>query len=137
MIDRPRSRYPRAFTSDFGDTPGLSEHLIKLVREGKKTATSSALRDYQVANEPLPEVGRHEIVLDFSGEPALVLKTIWVEVIEFDAVDWSFARDEGEDETLESWRATHKEFFARNGGFNWQMQLVCQRFVLVEDLRPQ
>lgn len=136
LLDEIGRRYPKAGSFDFGDSPELSRRLIELVRLGRKTATCAALRHYQAEGIPLPEVGRHDIALDHAGRPALVIQTTWVDTMRFIDVDWSFACDEGEDETLEGWRRGHKEFFARNGGFDPSMMLVCQRFRLVEDLLP-
>jgi uncharacterized protein YhfF len=35
---------------------------------------------------------------------------------------------------LAGWRAGHKDYFERNGGFSPDMELVCERFRLVETL---
>ena len=133
-LDNLKTRFPKAGSFDFGVSPRLSQYLVELVRLGRKTATCAALRDYEAEGTPLPEVGRHDIVLDHAGRPALVVRTTWVETMPFYEVDWSFARDEGEDESLDGWRRRHREFFARNGGFDPSMLLVCQRFRLIEDL---
>lgn len=134
MIDQLKQKYPSASIGSFGDSAELSAELIALVRSGKKTATCAALRDYEAEGEPLPEVGQYEIVLDTTETPVLVLKTLWVATLRFADVDWAFAKDEGEDDTLESWRRNHRAFFERNGGFDPDMLLVCQRFAVVEDL---
>lgn len=42
---------------------------------------------------------------------------------------------EGEND-LEGWRNDHRAFFQRNGGFSPQMQVVWERFALIEDLAP-
>ncbi len=50
-------------------------------------------------------------------------------------VDAAFAFEEGEGHrTLESWRAGHRRYFARNGGWSDEMWLACERFRLVEVL---
>jgi uncharacterized protein YhfF len=51
----------------------------------------------------------------------------------YDEVDAQFAFEEGEDDrTLESWRAAHRNYFTRNGGFAPDMLLNCERFRLVK-----
>ncbi len=40
---------------------------------------------------------------------------------------------EGEDEDLAGWRAGHRAYFERNGGFSPDMPLVWERFALIED----
>lgn len=134
MIEQLLQTYPGAAIGSFGDSEELSAELIALVRSGQKTATCAALRDYEAEGEPLPEIGQYEIVLDATDTPVLVLKTLWVEIKRFADVDWGFAKDEGEDDTLDSWRRNHRAFFERNGGFDPDMLLVCQRFSVAQDL---
>ena len=134
-IKRLQEKYPGAETFSFGDTPDLNAELLDLVITGQKTATCGALRDFQDGQEALPVVGRRDIVLGPDGAPAAVIETRQVQIRKFTEVDDAFARDEGEgDRTLESWRRMHRAYFARNGGFDPEMQLVCERFVLVEVL---
>ena len=128
-------RYKDAVQFAFGDTPTLKDELLALVLAGKKTATCTALRDVKDAQEPMPEVGRRDVVLDGAGKPAAVIETTEVTVRRFDEVDEAFARDEGEgDLSLEYWRDGHEAYFARNGGFEPDMELICERFRLVETL---
>jgi uncharacterized protein YhfF len=132
-LEEIRARYPGAETFKFGDDRALCTELLALVRAGKKIATCGALRDYQNEGEALPEVSRRDIALTWDGDPALVIETIGVTVQRFCDVDEAFALAEGEDDSLEDWRAGHKAYFERNGGFHPKMMLVCERFRLVED----
>lgn len=136
QIARLQKRYPGATTGEFGDSEALSQRLIGLIREGRKTATCAALRDYHADDEPLPVAGQFEIVLDHTGRPAMVLRTTAVQTTRYCDVDWSFAKDEGEDDDLDGWRAGHRAYFERTGGFDDRMMLLCQRFEMVEDLKP-
>lgn len=130
--------YRDAIRFSFGDSPALADELLALAIEGRKTATCGALRDFGPGGEPMPQVGRRDIVLDGQGRPAAVIETIEVIVRRFDEVDESFARDEGEgDGTLAYWRDAHETYFARNGGFAPDMQLVCERFRVVDVLNRQ
>jgi uncharacterized protein YhfF len=45
-----------------------------------------------------------------------------------------FALAEGENTSLGGWRAVHKAYFARNGGFDPDMMLICERFRVIEVL---
>lgn len=129
----PRDPYASAVTFSFGDSPALADELLALVLAGKKTATCGALRDFGPGKEALPEVGRRDVVLDGQGLRAAVIETLEVNIRRFDEVDAGFARDEGEgDLSLDGWRAGHQRYFERNGGFSPDMQLVCERFRLVE-----
>ncbi|BCH52935.1 ASCH domain-containing protein [Agrobacterium vitis] len=135
MIGVP-DQYRGAVAFAFGDSPSLADSLLALVIAGKKTATCGALRDFNPEGEPLPVVGRRDIVLDGAGRAAAVIETVEVTIRRFDEVDSAFAHDEGEDDqTLEAWRVGHEVYFARNGGFTPDMELVCERFRLVDILK--
>ena len=129
-----KDRYPDSVPFKFGDSAALCASLTALVREGRKTATCGALRDFTDDDDELPVVGRRDIVLNWDGTPALVIETVAVERKRFRDVGETFALQEGEDDSLEGWRAGHRAYFERNGGFDDEMMLVCERFRLVEDL---
>ncbi len=134
------SRWPidHAIRFSFGDSPALADELLALVLEGRKTATCGALSQFGEGGEPMPQVGRRDIVLDGQGHPAAVIETTEVSVRRFDEVDEEFARDEGEgDRTLAYWRRAHETYFARNGGFAPDMEVICERFRLVQVLNRQ
>lgn len=132
-IDALRDRYPGAETFKFGDSAALSADLVSRVRSGKKVATCAALRDFG-DGEPLPEVGRRDIVLAWDGTPELVIETVEVVRCRFDEVTEAMALAEGENDDLAGWRKDHRDFFERNGGFSPEMQVIWERFDLVEDL---
>jgi uncharacterized protein YhfF len=87
--------------------------------------------------EPKPVLGERSLVLDGSGRPACIIETTEVTIRRFDEVDGAFAHEEGEgNRTLESWRRNHEIFFRRNGVFSEDMLLYCERFHVVDVLRP-
>ena len=133
QIEQLKARYPNAVTFKFGDSTELSDALLSLIRSGKKVATCGALQDY-LDGDPMPEVGRQDIALNWDDTPALVIETLEIVQCRFDEVTEAMALAEGEDESLEGWRDGHQGFFERNGGFSPDMQLVWERFRLVEDL---
>jgi uncharacterized protein YhfF len=126
--------YPGAGTFKFGDSAQLCQHLIALVRQGKKTATCGALADFDGEPEAMPVVGRCDIAANWDGTPALVIRTTKVEEIRYCDVTEEMALAEGENDTLLGWRKDHKAYFKRNGGFDPEMMLVFEHFELVEDL---
>ena len=126
--------YPGAQTFKFGDNARLSAELLALVRSGRKTATCGALRDYPEGSPDTPVVGRRDIALEWDDRPALVIETVDVSTCRYCDVTEDFALAEGENETLEGWREGHRQYFERNGGFDPEMELLCERFRLVEDL---
>jgi uncharacterized protein YhfF len=117
----------------FGGTPEQADELLALVLAGAKTATASALWDYEAESDPLPEVGRLDIVLDGRGRPRALLRTTDVAVQSFDEVSADHAYREGEgDRSLAYWRRVHEDFFTRyashDRGFSPAMPVVLQSF---------
>lgn len=125
---------PQAWS--FGDEPELAERLLAAVLAGEKTATSSALWDYDDEGAPLPVAGELSILLDGENHPRALIRTTSVETTTFEEVDEDFAAAEGEDDrTLESWRTGHEAYFRRNlpegREFSPDMPVVCERFELL------
>ena len=135
-IEALKDRYPGAVTFKFGDSSALSSALVSLVRSGRKVASCGALSDYE-NGEPRPVVGRRDIVLAWDGSPELVIETVEVVQCRFEEVTEAMALAEGENDDLEGWRKDHRDYFERNGGFSSEMQLLWERFVLLEDLAPK
>jgi uncharacterized protein YhfF len=121
----------------FGDGPQLADELGRLVYEGTKTATCSSLWEMEHDREPIPQPGDLSIILDGRGDPLCIIETTEVEIRPFNAVDASFAHDEGEgDRSLAYWRAAHWRFFSRSlkaigRAPDETMPLVCERFRVV------
>ena len=121
-----------AVSFKFGDSRELCDRLTALVRTGAKTATCGALRDFD-AGEEMPVVGRRDTVLDWDGNPVLRIETTEVTIRRFRDVPGDFALAEGEGD-FDDWTRGHIDFFTRNGGYDPDMELVCERFRLVEVL---
>ncbi|WP_313465049.1 ASCH domain-containing protein [Achromobacter sp.] len=127
---KPPAPYENAVTFQFGDSPELADELLALVLAGTKTATCGALHHFN-DKEPVPAVGRRDVVLDGLGRPACVIETTSVLIQRFDQVDEAFALAEGEG-PYDAWREAHVAYFERNGGYAPDMMLVCERFRVVE-----
>jgi len=121
----------------FGDSPQQADVLGHLIVTGVKTATCSALWEYEAENERLPTPGERTIVLDGRNKPLCIIETTAVEIRRYCDVDAAFAYDEGEDDrSLESWRRVHWKFFTRNLAKivrqpTDEMPLVCERFRMI------
>lgn len=121
----------------FGSHSRMSEELIELVLEGKKTATASLVWEYEQKPEDAPIVGGYSVVTDFEGVPQCVLRTIEVSVLPFNEVDEKFAFDEGEgDLSLDYWREVHWDYFSRqcleiNRKPGNTMPINCERFEML------
>lgn len=119
----------------FGGNPDV---LAELVKNGIKTATSSAYCFYEAEGEPLPRPGDYSIILDTDDNAICIIRTTKVYVTPFDQVPEEHAFKEGEgDRSLKYWRKVHEEFFAdelRTIGqeFDTQMEVVCEEFEIVQ-----
>lgn len=118
----------------FGDDADL---LADLVLKGEKTATSSAYELYEIENEPLPESGGYDIILDSENRAICIIQIMNVYVTEFNKITSEHAFKEGEgDKSLNYWCKCHKKFFEEclNGvgkKFNENMKVVCEEFKVV------
>jgi uncharacterized protein YhfF len=130
--------YDTPVSFSFGDSPKMANELLALAIAGIKTATCGALRDYPPGSKEMPVVGRRDVIMDGDGWSGAVIETLEVTIRRFDEVDEAFAHDEGEGcRTLADWRQGHQAYFERNGGFSPDMELVCERFRLVEVLNGE
>jgi uncharacterized protein YhfF len=121
----------------WGDSPEMADELGYLIAQGIKTGTCSALWEWEVEGNPIPEVELITIVLDGKGEPLCITETTEVTIRNYNEVDADFARAEGEgDLSLAYWREAHKNFFSRTlpkigKEFSEEMPLVCERFRVI------
>ena len=124
----------------FGDSPALANELGNLILEGVKTATCSAVWEWEAERCEIPNVGAKTIVLDGHHCPLCIIETVEVMIRAFSEVDAQFAYAEGEgDRSLESWRTAHWQYFARvlpeiGRQPDVQMPLVCERFRVIYPL---
>ena len=123
----------------WGDSSQMADELGALIAAGTKTATCSALWEYEAEGSSLPETGSKTIVLDGNGDPLCIVETTEVEVRPYNEVDDRFAYEEGEgDRSLAYWRRAHWRFFSRtlpNIGKEAtpDMPLVCERFRVIHE----
>jgi uncharacterized protein YhfF len=121
----------------WGDNPALANELGALIVQGIKTATCSALWEWEAERNPIPQVGLLTIALDGGGEPLCIVETVEVSVRKYNEVDADFAREEGEgDLSLNYWREAHRNYFSRvlpkiGREFSEDMPLVCERFKVI------
>ena len=93
----------------FGAEP---DQLADLVLRGEKTATASAYELYKLENEPLPQVGSFDVILDSQDRAVCIVEITKVSVLPFNEVSAEHAFKEGEgDKSLAYWQQVHEEFF--------------------------
>jgi uncharacterized protein YhfF len=121
----------------WGDSPVMADELGALVVQGTKTATCSALWEWEAEGNPIPHAGLITIALDGRGEPLCIVETMEVTVRKYNEVEADFAREEGEgDLSLNYWREEHRNYFSRvlakiDKEFSEDMPLVCERFRVI------
>lgn len=126
----------------FGDSAELSASLIALILAGVKRATCSLQDSWAFDGERLPAPGDVEVVLDFDGQPALVLYTTAIQIVAFEDIPAEFAVAEGEgDLSLDYWRREHWRFFLREcerigREATPAMPLVCEWFDVIAVVNP-
>lgn len=129
-----RKGYLEAFY--FGATEKLANELLRLVLIGQKKTTTSSLWAYEIEGKAVPKAGDLSIVTDWEGVPHCVIETVAVMVLRFSDMTYDLCRREGEDDTLESWRAGHMRYFEEEGKrsgykFSEDMTVVFEDFVVV------
>lgn len=121
----------------FGDNPQLMDELHALVLKGKKTTTTTLVKEMELEGWPEPKVGEYSIILDGSGRSQAIIRTVCVRRARFCEVDEEHAYWEGEgDQTLESYRREHIMYYRRRGealGFTFSenMEVILERFEVV------
>ena len=90
----------------------FADQLADLVLRGEKTATASAYELYKIENEPLPQAGTFDVILDSQGRAVCIIKITKVSVVPFCQVSADHAFKEGEgDKSLTYWQQVHQAFF--------------------------
>lgn len=117
----------------FGDSPEMADELLALVLAGKKTATVSVV----LKDEQAPSIGDCSLVLDGSGKPACVIKTVYLETVKFCDLTWDMVRKEGEDDSFEQWKAGNIRYWTRDAAkrgysFTDQTPITFECFEVVE-----
>ena len=86
--------------------------LADLVLKGEKIATASAYDLYALEDEPLPQEGKFDVILDSQNQAVCIVEITKVSVQPFNQVSAQHAFKEGEgDKTLVYWRQVHEDFF--------------------------
>lgn len=117
-------------------TEKLANELLRLVLIGQKRATSSSFWAYEITGDRIPQVGDYSIVTDWDGNPRCVIQTNAITILPFKEMTFEICKREGEDDTLESWRNGHIQFFTADGEevgytFTEDMPIVFEDFKVV------
>jgi uncharacterized protein YhfF len=134
LSEAERGAIPQLVAEHFCADEANANECARLIAAGIKRASCSLLASYEKEQEPLPQVGRLSLVLNWAQQPVCIVRLTEVSVCPFEAVDAAFSAAEGEgDGTLVWWRDAHMAFFT---AFAWevgvpftpQSELVLERF---------
>ena len=112
----------------------MADELADLVLRGEKTATASAYDLYKLENEPLPQAGSFDVILDSQDRAVCIIEITKVSVLPFNQVSADHAFKEGEgDKSLAYWQRVHQEFFTEclaEAGleFSYETGVVLEEF---------
>lgn len=135
-VDSP-PRFEQYEAQQWGGNSALADEPGQLIVAGTKTATCSAVREWEAEGTSPPEIGFKTIVLNGNDEPLCIIETTEITIRPYGEVDAQFAYDEGEgDRSLDNWRAPHWQYFSRvlpkiGREPAIDMLLVCERFKAV------
>ena len=111
-----------------------ADTLADLVLKGEKTATTSAYDLYALEDEPLPQEGTFDVILDSQNQAVCIVEITKVSVELFNQVSAQHAYKKGEgDKSLTYWRQVHEDFFTeclREAGltFTPDSKIVLEEF---------
>ncbi|AXN30288.1 ASCH domain-containing protein [Vibrio coralliilyticus] len=140
LTPQQRESIPDTIAEYFCADEFNANECARLINEGTKRASCSLKQGYDIEQEPLPQVGRITVVLNWQQEPVCIIRLTEVSICPFDQVTEEFARSEGEgDLSYEWWRDVHIKFFTQYAGeigakFDLQSELVLERFEKVYPL---
>ena len=113
----------------------LADELADLVLRGEKTATASIYDLYQINDEPIPQAGTFDVILDSQDRAVCIIEITKVSVLPFNKVSAEHAFKEGEgDKSLAYWQQVHQEFFTEclaEAGLEFSQETV----VVLEEFR--
>ncbi|MBO5482257.1 MAG: ASCH domain-containing protein [Spirochaetaceae bacterium] len=110
--------------------------LSALILGGKKTGSFTALDSFIIDNEPLPKAGSNYVVADWNEVPLCIIQTTKVTILPYNQITWEMAEKEGEEDSFESWKESHNEFFEYDAeimGYEFKpdMPVVFEEFKVI------
>jgi uncharacterized protein YhfF len=109
-----------------------NDYLVFLVLEGKKRATTSLYKEYEMEKEELPKVGDMGVLLFSNGNKACITKVVNVIIKKFKEINEELSSLEGEG-SLEHYRKVHYDIFSKiDNNFNEDSLVVFEIFEVVD-----
>lgn len=103
---RPKEPFVEAA---FAGSRESTDALIRLYFQGRKTAGSSLVKDFESAGDPLPKIENYWIILDSQERPQCLVKTLRIEINLFGEIPQAVVQAEGEgDLSVEYWKKVHR-----------------------------
>lgn len=119
----------------FGHTEEDADKLLKLVIKKKKTATTTSYLNLFYDCEEIPKINDISIITDFNGKAKAIIKTVDIQIINYNQMTEKLAQKEGEGNLIE-WKEIHEKFYKRelqfiNIEFDESIPLVYEEFELI------
>lgn len=124
-------------TFTFGDNEDLCNEVLALVRAGKKTVTCAPLSDFGPGKDPMPEVGRQDVALEWDGRPAVKMETVEVLTMPFDDIGEDLVAPMAEFRDRDDFRTQYRGYFENQGKWSDNMMLMVERFRLIQDFAKE
>ena len=67
--------------AEFGFPGPLRDKLVSAICNRSKTSTTATVAEYQIDDEPLPQVGSRQAVVDSQGRRVVIIETTDVEQV--------------------------------------------------------
>ena len=114
------------------DPDALQTGLLRLL-ELQVVLPDGELFNAPGEDELPPAVALSSIAQDGAGEAVCVIRTLSLRLIRFNEMSAELAALEGEgDLSLAYWQQAHQAFFAREGSWSPDMELVFEEFAVIE-----
>lgn len=121
-------RWKKVYNWSFGID---NDKLIKLVLDGKKTATSSLY-----SFDKIPAIGEETLIHFNNEKDACIVKTVDYKIMQFNEITEELAKLEGEgDLSLDYWKKVHLNFFKSvNPNFKEDDNIIFEIFKVTKNL---
>lgn len=129
-----RDAIPQIIAEHFCDDEYNANECARLIDTKVKRASCSLKQGFDIDDEPLPEVGRLSLVLDWAKKPVCIVKLTQIKIMPFNKVTPEFTAIEGEGYgSYAWWHQAHVNFFSRYAAnigatFNDDSDLVLEWF---------
>ena len=113
-----------------------SDYYLSLILEEKKKVMITPLYAYTEEENDMPILNSYSVIMDWEGYPRCIIKTTKVSIIPFNNITKEIVDLEGENTTLEEWKASNEKYYKEDAieygySFSSDMELCVEEFVII------